>query len=552
MAPGHDTTARRRGCDSVATLPTMSRLRSLLVLAWVGSPVTTCLLWSMVALLCYAQVGTPLPISVDYPQHLALGTTLAQLLRGEAAARSLYEANLLTYYGLFHALLALLAQWLRPETAGKVLLVLTQLLWVGACLAVMRAARRPAWFVLLLVPFGYGFAGLWGLVNLSLGLPLAIISYLLWRRWAFGRTVPWWVVALAALLVGFAHVLAAAALGLSVGMSLLALMPPTGSSWRRWLGEARLRLAPLLPMLAWCAAAQLAQQLRPGVSLQWADAGVDAPAWYKLVRFGRYSVELVPLPSTDVLVWLLVAIPVGLYLWRFVSRSADRPARRHFGALALGWFAVYLLLPERLNGLAYAFERVAPLTALFVMAACPRPRAAADSLLRWLATLAVGALVLQAVALSRTVVEPQRAALEVIEQLPRDSNLLGLNYQEDQSPYTAPVWSHLAAMAQVRRSAVLAHSFIRYPYMPVGYRAGTQPPTVDFDERQAHRYQPEAPQSSFFPFLLLHLPAGYQGDPRALPFGSNLAGVRLVARRGDFALLDARQRFSPAAALDRP
>ena len=183
-----------------------------------GEPALTLAFWALLALSCAAQVGSPLLLGVDTPQHVALGTTLGHLLRGDAAVARLYEAHWLNYYGLFHALLAVASLWVSPLLAARGLLVLSQVLWAVFSLAVMRRARRPAWYALFTLPIAGGFLSQWGFVNLSLGLPLAGLVYLGWRRWAFGARGArrFAVLSAAGLLVSYSHVLAGFALGASI------------------------------------------------------------------------------------------------------------------------------------------------------------------------------------------------------------------------------------------------------------------------------------------------------------------------------------------------
>ena len=512
------------------------------------SPSLTVTFWLAVALFAGAYFLTPLPPCIDYPQHLALGAIMGRLLDPASPEHQLYEVTLLTYNGLFHVLVAGLSLLMRPELAGKLVLVAGVVLTAAAGLGVAQVGRRPRWHAFFILPFCYGHIAGWGFVNYSLAAPLALLTWCWWLRWRDGESRLGWRVVVAALLVAYAHVLATACLCISVALAQLYTHSPREVGCRRWVRDLLRAPLPVLPAAVFSIIVFFHHRAAPHIFWEPFKDGTDSPAWEKLWYLASFSVSNFWDASDQMLFWCGIGLLAILFLAPLWTRSARGPApRRELVGLAISWFLLYLIVPRVLMSTWYIFERLPLWWLAFALGCAPVPRPSLAVPIRHLATL-VGLAAGLNTAYHFYVIPDARDASAIIDDIPAGARVAPVMHHSDAHPALwRRIWVHLAAYHVVRRPGELAFSFTLYASLPVRYREGQSKPGYYRGlEWNPDQYDPAAEYGRYFDTVLVSTPDDAPGvDPRARTFGYYAPWVRLMAQRGRFYLYDASAIHAP-------
>lgn len=214
--------------------------------------------WLAVAAVLCVPIWLPsLPPLSDFYNHLARLYILAH--HGEVPAyQEFYAVSWAPMPNLALELVALpLLRVLDLETAGKLFLSLTVLLWHAGCTLLGRAIHgRPVWRALVCSFFVYNQQFLHGYCNFAFGMGLAMVALALWIRWreqpARPRTEAARSLALTVLgsMVFLCHLSAFAALGIAVATLIVldaVARRRAGDGWAGILGRMTLGALPLVP-----------------------------------------------------------------------------------------------------------------------------------------------------------------------------------------------------------------------------------------------------------------------------------------------------------------
>jgi len=292
------------------------------------------------ALLCLAALGltlaTPIPALTDYPNHLARMALLAAERAGDPSPY--YVASWGFYPNLAMDLIVPpLGRFMSIETAARLFLLLAQVLLISGALALEYAVKRRlqlSGFVALLALNAFPFAR--GFVNFEFGLGVALWGVAGWialREKSVVARVALHCVCVVALYL--CHLFAFAAYGFTLGVYEL---------WRGWRARAPGRLAGELALLAAPVAAGAALLGRGGASgaaqqFDWAWAA--KPLW-----------PAVALNGGDLLLSTLSLGGLILMVSRLRRVGALR-LESAGGFLAVGFAALYVVTPEKMQGAMY-------------------------------------------------------------------------------------------------------------------------------------------------------------------------------------------------------
>jgi hypothetical protein len=292
-------------------------------------------LWSV--LTASFAIGFPPP--VDLPAHGAQLETLVQLIRGDPAARQVYEIHVPIGYGLVYWLFLPIAFAWNGAVAVRAALWVALLLYPLSHLALLRAFRRPDWMLLLGLPLAFNFSYWYGLLSGLFAVPLAFLTVAAFER---AQSVPHqdragWIW-LALVNAGAAatlqsHLLAFVALVLSLGV--LALCHPPRRRSLRWaaMGLA-LPLALSLPKV-WSMAVRA---LTPGAWPATEYALTSHLTWF----FRNYR------PEGLLAAWGPVLVSTAMVLLYLGRRRQEPLAPAAMFAALLG---LYLVTPKTLSGI---------------------------------------------------------------------------------------------------------------------------------------------------------------------------------------------------------
>lgn len=165
-------------------------------------------LWAVFAAWCVWGF----PPTVDLPAHGAQLETLKNLLRGDADVAEYYRVTVPVGYGLTYWLALPLAFLTNGAVAIKAALWVTLLLYPLSALSLMRAFKRPDWYVLLSLPLAFNISYWYGLLPGLFAQPMVYFTIAAFARAVETRQARWLVlVNLAAFAAMTAHLLAFAA-----------------------------------------------------------------------------------------------------------------------------------------------------------------------------------------------------------------------------------------------------------------------------------------------------------------------------------------------------
>jgi hypothetical protein len=505
------------------------------VAGWLSldSALATALYWGTVAAYTAAFLLVRFPPCVDYPQHLALATLLGRLLDPSAPEHAIYQADWLSYNGLFHVLTALLSKALPAEWAGKFVLSCIPPALGAAGLMLMRAAGRPPWYAALLLPLAYSFAMGWGFVNYCLAVPIALVTFTVWLRCLDGGRARW--VVLGTLLVAYAHGVTLVALYLSLAIAFVARATPGELGVRRSLRAALRGGLPLLPAALYALVVFAHHTSAPHIGWAPEHDGQDVPGWSKLRGFLRLSAGNLGDHSDAVLMGGALTLVLALWIMRYLGRASTAPRSREFGALFGVWTLLYFVLPQTLFSTGFLFERVPVWIWAFALACAPIVTGAAARPFR---VLALGIALLSGLNTARAFANlPDAGASAILERIPVGARVLQLNYRADAPPILErPIWVHLAAYHLARGRGEIAFDFTRYASLPVRLRdLGARPKLPSGGEWNPAAFRATEPYARYYDTLLVVAEPGV--TLRELdPVNFGLDQPALLAEAGAFRL----------------
>jgi hypothetical protein len=511
--------------------------------------------WATAFLFTLAFWVTPFPPLIDYPQHVAVGALLHRMMNPSAPERALYEVGLVTYNGGLHVLIAALSTFMRPETAGRVLISLYPATFAYAVLAMVRVAERPRWYALLALPITFSFAVGWGFANYFMSVPFVFIVFAMWLRAQRGEKGVLWKVMLASLFLAYTHVLATLCLCVMIGVTGLASFESLGSNLRaRLLGLLKLPLA-VWPAVVWSVVVFVHNRYSPHAEWEGWDDGLDDPLWYKLLHLLSYAVGNFSDASDQILLAVAVALLIALWEWP-AKKTKPHTAMK---VLAITWAALYCVVPKVFIATWFIFERFP--TFIVVCAVAAAPVAIGEfAALRWIRPAAAIVALLSGLS---TVWHFHRIPEEVdanaiIDDIPEGKRVIAVTWSNNAPPVIArELWVHVLAYYQARRPGMIAYSFARFESMPVHYAVGKVPPVIPGGmEWDAGKYDPTSDYARYWDTVLIRTPDNAPNDdPRIKTFREAASRVTVLAHRGRFWLCDAsalRQGIASPATNEGP
>jgi hypothetical protein len=545
--------------------PLPARLREYLIL---DSRRSTAAYWGSVALVVGGLFVTRLLPCVDYPQHLALSDVARRLARPDAPEHAFYRLNYFTYNGLFHIVVAKLAEVLPVELAGRLLVAASLVAMAGAVVALVRILRRPPAYAALFTPVLFSFSVGWGFVNYVLGTAIAAWALVLVARVAIRPAIlPIAAVAVLGLVCSWAHVLAmmilcVAALALGTEAAWRAA-PASGPRWRR-AGRTVLRtaaaVAPLLLGCAYCVWVFTQQyDWDPNMYRDPTIEGSAPPLIDKLVFFGAYATDLYNDGSDQVILWATVCLMTwaAALSWR-QRRAWDRPREQSppFVLPLVFLTLAYLATPMVLVGTHLIFPRLSQWALLGALLATPRildaTKAARARAFMLLLALLTGISTLGHCALfAWETIDASR----LIDDLPSGGAATAVIWDPGTTAFRNGSLTHLAAYYGARKHGKWAFAFARYLSVPVRFKPDSQPawPARGW-EFDADEYDARCKYARAFPLVIVKAPVEIPSNPggenavRELVFSSaiscNLAGWqnaqsgKLLSHHGRFWAFD--------------
>ena len=241
-------------------------------------------------------------------------------------------------------------------------LAVAGLLWIAR--EVHGRVPPTAFFAL---PLMWGHPFVFGFVNFSLAMAMALLGFALWLRMARTGRAKWrpYVFLPLACVVWTAHTFGWGLLGLLCFSAETIRQRDTGKSWIASIVAATLACLPmalpLVPMLVWRSSAT-------DMTGDWFDWGTKS-LWILTTLRDRWQ-------GFDL---LSLGVVVGVVI--VALRSPVLTFSRNLAVSALVLLAVYVLLPRIIFGSAYADMRLTPyLFAVAIIAVRPKPEASAKFL----------------------------------------------------------------------------------------------------------------------------------------------------------------------------
>ncbi len=512
----------------------------------------TALFWGAIGLHVLAFYVTPYLPLIDYHQHVALAAILSRMFDPAAPERALYDVNYVTYNGGFHVMTALLAKVVPPFHAGRIVMSAYPVLFGLAALSVAREAGRPRWYAFFALPIVYSRAMAWGFANWNLTFPVAVLGVTWFLRWARGESKVLTRLLLLSVFCAYGHIFAMGCLCLGVAVVQLSRLSALSDTWGGRLVALVRSPLPFLPGLFWCAFAYWYQS-RQSFS-NWEEAGLnglDDPLWWKLRHLLDMAVGNAWDSSDDALLALAVAVALILTF----AGSAEPPSSREVEVLdlrATRWLfwvflGCYFVVPKVFMATWFISERFLPIAALFLVGALPlRLMPHREELRTAIATIgfasAANTLRLW------TTMGDTRDALATIDDVPEGRKLIaviphGANTTER---IGREVYVHLAAVYQAKKRGEIAYSFTKFESMPVHYKPGLAPPTVQpAFEWHGEYYDVRQRWCRAYDVTLVR--SVDDEDPGTRTFRGEAYKVRLLARHGRFYLYD-----TSALSMDAP
>lgn len=498
--------------------------------------------WAAVGLFTLAFFVTPYLPLIDYHQHVALGAIMHRLFDPAAPEHALYDVNYITYNGGFHVFVALLSYVLPPFHAGRVVMATYPLLFGLAALAIVREAERPRWYAFLALPICYSHGMAWGFANWNLTLPVAVIAVTWFMRYARGERAMLPRLLVASMFCAYGHVLAMLCLCAGMGVVQLSRVMELGPTWRSRLSRLIATPLPVMPGVLWCVFVYR-YQTRSSFS-NWTEAqfeGTDDPLWYKL----RHVLDMGTGNFWDLSDVILLGLALAVALVLTVAGTPEPSSSDETVALdarAIRWLAVfffgcYLVIPKVFIATWFIYERFPVPAMLFLVGALPlrlmphrdELRAAAAGL-----GIAAGANTARVWA----TMGDQRDAMAIIDDVPANRKLITVMYEPTTERIGREVYVHLPAVYQAKKIGEIAYTFTKFESMPVHYKPGKAPPTVQPGfEWDGGKYDVRQAWARAYDVTLVRVPEGVE-DPAAMVFRDEAWRVKLLSQRGRFFLYD--------------
>jgi hypothetical protein len=485
-----------------------------------------------------------LPPFVDYPQHVAIAAVLRRLADPGSFAAHHYEANLLTYNGLFDELAALLSLVLPVERAARLVVVGALELVVVGAFRLFARQRAPALAYLLVVPLLPSFTLFWGFTNhlLGLGLGLVFVAELVETAGRADASAPRRAaVAALGLLVAHTHVLATLVCLLVAAAWLLEEAVANERSWAGVFARVRQATWIVAPLCAFCIFVHRRQFATHAHAYVVSNESETDPLASKLAWFGSRVTGALRSHADGKLVWAalaLAALATAVAWARSNDRGIPGEAKRPVvGRVVVGpvvaLAVAYLAVPGVFVGTHLVYPRLAfPLAALAlglvrVGAGAPVFEAAA-------ALLAVASFFQTGRALAAFDATAQDL-VAVLAEAPPDAWLAPVHEGETGAfteAYEPPVLHHVAAYHVAAHDTHAAGLFGNYASLPVRFRSPEGPVRQNWLEANGTAFDPGDPYAARFPLRLVVLA---HGDDPLPPWAR--ADHELLARRGRFALV---------------
>nr|WP_315379625.1 hypothetical protein [uncultured Sphingomonas sp.] len=382
-----------------------------------------------------------LPPLLDLPGHMARYRVMLDGGTSPLAAWYAFHWRFIGYLGV-DLLVAGLAPWFGLELTVKAIAIAIPMLTTTGMLWLSREAHgRVQPLALLALPLAYTLPFLYGFLNYTLAMALALNAFALWlrltRQGRFRLRAGLFVVI--AWLVWTAHLFGWLALGVMVFASEVARYRALGRGWGRAVlgaGVACLPLAPpALVLLHW----------HPGDGAGGSDYWARFPmklGWFVALLRDRW--QWIDLASLLLLVLLLY----GSWRRRGQVRSAS------LAAAALAMTALFLLLPF---GTAYIDARILPyavILALLAEGTVPGRR-----LLAW---VGLAFLLVRTLAVTADLAIEGRdwqRRLVALDHLPVGARVAAFIQNRCDAGWSIARLNHLPSMAVVRRSAFANDQF---------------------------------------------------------------------------------------------
>jgi hypothetical protein len=397
--------------------------------------VVACVLLALVPLAL-----VPIPPLVDLPGHM--GRYAVQLDPAPFRAWYAFRWQLIGNLGV-DLLIEPMARLFGLELGLKLIVTAIPALAVAGLLWIAREVHGripPTAFFALPLAFGHPF--IFGFINFSLSMALALLAFALWLRMARTGAAKWrWIVfAPPACLIWIAHTFGWGLLGLLCFSAEAVRQHDRGRNWIIAGGASALACLPmalpLVPMIAWRAASTD----MTGDMFNWSLKA----AW--LLASLRDRWEVFDIASLGI-------VAAVLYL---AIRSRALAFSRNLAVSALILLVVYALLPRIIFGSAYADMRLTPyILAIAVIAIRPKANAPA----KFLSSTAMIGLAFFGARIAAHTVSFEMAsaryqqALGALDVLPRGSRVATFTRRTCGMEWSTNRMEHLSALAMVRRQS---------------------------------------------------------------------------------------------------
>jgi hypothetical protein len=420
----------------------------------------------MILLAAVPLLYPPLPPLVDLLGHM--GRYRVQLDLDHSIYLQRYyefEWSLMGNLGV-DLLVALLAPLLGLEPAVKLIVITIPMATVAGMLWVAREVhhRLPP-TVMFALPFAYGHHFLFGFVNFSLSVALALLAFGLWLR--LGRLRRYKLRALLfvpiSVVVWLCHAFGWGMLGLLAVSAEVVRNHDDGRGWWRSLLRAGLHVAalslPLLLMLAW-------RDKSGGATEDWFN-------WTNKI----FSLRTVLRDRWRIWDMLSFVVPMVVIIFAIVHPRLTLSRMLSVTALVLA--ATFAMLPRIIFGSAYADMRLVPFLFAFALLAIRFRDAPDKAVARVLAYAALAFLLARTASVTWSLAiaaNDQRGYLAALDKVPMGARVLSLTGVrcEDRS---WPMWrnGHLGGLVIVRRHGLVNNHWenpgaklLTNKYLPAG------------------------------------------------------------------------------------
>ena len=401
---------------------------------WGSKPVlAACVLLSIIPLLLPG-----IPPLVDLPGHM--GRFAVQLDPEPFKAYYSFHWQVIGNLGV-DLLIEPLGRLFGVELGTKLIIMMIPPTTVAAMLWIAREVHGevpPTAFFALPLAWGHHF--IFGFINFSLSMALALLAFALWLRMARLGALKWRSVIFMTIscIVWVTHTFGWGVLGLLCFAAELYRRRDLGESWLTAAVKAALACLPmalpLIPMLIWRANAT--------------DTTRD---WFNLPKKIQWIVTSLRdrWSTLDIAaVFVLLGLPI------VAIRNPRLAFSRSLGLCALILFAAFLLLPRKIFGSAYADMRLIPFViAIAVISIRPKPGTSRA----FLGAVAVCGLAFFTVRVTASTISFNRAsarydmALQALDHVPMGARVATFVMRRCDLQWSTNRMEHLAALVMVRR-----------------------------------------------------------------------------------------------------